>query len=43
MTTAQLAQATLVAGNAVTFDDIDVQAFDGQLYSGWTTSAHLFV
>ncbi len=43
MSAAQLAQATFVAGAAGTSDDIYVEAFDGQLYSGWTTSVHVFV
>ena len=41
MTAAQLAQATFVAGDAGTFDDIYVQAFDGQLYSGWNSTVHV--
>ena len=43
MSAAQLAQATFVAGAAGTSDDIYVEAFDGQTYSGWNTSVHIFV
>jgi hypothetical protein len=27
----------------MTTEDIYVEAFDGQLYSGWNTSVHVFV
>ena len=43
MSAAQLATATFVAGATGTADDIYVEAFDGQLYSGWNTSVHVFV
>jgi hypothetical protein len=43
MSAAQLATATFVAGAAGTADDIYVEAFDGQLYSGWNSSVHVFV
>jgi hypothetical protein len=43
MSAAQLATATFVAGTAGSADDIYVEAFDGQLYSGWNTSVHVFV
>jgi Ca2+-binding RTX toxin-like protein len=43
VTAAQLAQTTFVAGaNGVT-DDIYVEAFDGQAYSGWNTHVNLSV
>ncbi|MES2194701.1 MAG: M10 family metallopeptidase C-terminal domain-containing protein [Pseudomonadota bacterium] len=40
---AQLAQTTFVAGAAGTFDDLSVQTFDGQAYSGWNAQVHLNV
>ena len=43
MSAAQLAQATFVAGAAGTADDIYVEAFDGQVYSGWNAGVHIFV
>ncbi|MDB5575787.1 MAG: hypothetical protein JWR80_963 [Bradyrhizobium sp.] len=43
VTAAQLAQATYVAGAVGTSDDLLVQAFDGQLYSGWNAQVRLTV
>ena len=40
---AQLAQTTFVAGNSGTADDLYVQAFDGQAYSGWNVCVNLSV
>jgi Ca2+-binding RTX toxin-like protein len=40
---AQLAQATFVAGATGSSDDIYVEAFDGQLYSGWNTHVNVAV
>jgi hypothetical protein len=42
MTAAQMAQATFVAGAAGTTDYLYAEAFDGQVYSGWT-EFHVFV
>ena len=43
MTAAQFAQATFVSGAAGSADDIFVQTFDGQAYSGWNAGVHVAV